>query len=80
MCVKKTLKPVRIDMRRALTRCSLESSLSFDNLFKKKISYRMPSNFGFSPGAVFSLMIFNALTCVRARTVAATNQGKPSND
>jgi len=49
-------------------------------LIKKKCSYRIPSNFGFSPGAVFSLIIFNALTCVKANTVAATNQGKPSSD
>jgi hypothetical protein len=46
----------------------------------KIFSYRIPSNFGFSPGAVFSLIIFNALTCVNAKTVAATNQGKPSSD
>ena len=47
---------------------------------KPHVSYRIPSNFGFSPGTTFSLMIFNALTCVKAKTVAATNQGKPSSD
>lgn len=43
-------------------------------------SYKMPSNLGFSPGAVFSLIIFNAFTCVKAKTVAATNHGRPSLD
>jgi hypothetical protein len=43
-------------------------------------TYRIPSNLGFSPGAEFLLIIFNALTCVKAKTVAATNHGKPSID
>jgi hypothetical protein len=81
--VKNTLKPVKIDIKSALTRCSLKSIkrdfIEIDR-YEKKISYRIPSNFGFSPGAVFSLIIFNALTCVKAKTVAATNHGKPSND
>jgi hypothetical protein len=37
-----------------------------------------PKNKGFSPGAVFSDMIFKELTCVNAKTVAATNQGQPN--
>jgi hypothetical protein len=51
----------------------------FSNIQINK-TYRIPSNFGFSPGAEFSLIIFNALTWVNAKTVAATNQGKPSID
>jgi hypothetical protein len=47
---------------------------------KTNKTYRIPLNFGFSPGAEFLLIILNALTCVKAKTVAATNQGKPSID
>jgi hypothetical protein len=53
------------------------------NLFlleKLNKTYKVPSNFGFSPGAEFLLINFNALTCVNAKTVAATNHGKPSID
>lgn len=69
-------------MRSALTRCSLEERLVSSTVaqISIRLSYRTPWNFGFSPGAEFSLIIFKALTCVKARTVAATNQGKPSND
>ena len=40
--------------------------------------YLTPKNKGFSPGAVFSDMTFKELTCVKAKTVAATNQGQPN--
>lgn len=80
--MKKTLKPVKIAERSALTRCSLDRRKEEDHLNQNKLktTYRIPLNFGFSPGAVFSLVIFKALTCVNARTVAATNQGKPRID
>lgn len=59
--VKKTLKPIKIDIIRVETRCS-----------------QTPMNLGRSPGAVFSDISLSELICARAKTVAATNHGRPS--
>ena len=46
-------------------------------LVRLSVSYLIPRNCGFSPGAAVSDSLVSDLTWLMERTVAATNQGRP---
>jgi hypothetical protein len=80
--VKNILHPINIEINKDVILCSLKKNQKYIIIkflhINFKSFYLTPKNKGFSPGAVFSDMTFKELTCVKAKTVAATNQGQPN--
>ena len=80
MFAKNTEQPIRMKVKRLVTRCSTTPR----NLYQQKFILkrfnrwlRFYSYFGFSPGADASDSFFKLITWLIDKTVAATNHGIP---